>query len=124
MDCGYPLSSLKERIYASRKGDETQRHGILIYTASAGGQGTLGGLSSMAARVPALMARAIEGLELCSNDPVCAEHRPDEPHDERHLHGAACHACLLVPETSCEARNGRLDRALLRAGHAASLARA
>jgi hypothetical protein len=27
--------------------------------------------------------------------------------------GAACHACLLVPETSCEARNNFLDRALL-----------
>lgn len=29
------------------------------------------------------------------------------------LQGAACHACLLVPETSCEARNTRLDRGLL-----------
>jgi hypothetical protein len=26
---------------------------------------------------------------------------------------AACHACALVPETSCEHRNGLLDRALL-----------
>jgi hypothetical protein len=29
------------------------------------------------------------------------------------LHGAACHGCLLVSETSCEARNVSLDRALL-----------
>ena len=29
------------------------------------------------------------------------------------LHGAACHGCLLVAETSCEARNLFLDRALM-----------
>ena len=29
------------------------------------------------------------------------------------LHGAACHGCLLVPETSCEQRNDFLDRALV-----------
>jgi hypothetical protein len=29
------------------------------------------------------------------------------------LHGAACHGCLLVAETSCEARNLFLDRALI-----------
>jgi len=29
------------------------------------------------------------------------------------LHGAACHGCLFVSETSCEARNVSLDRALL-----------
>jgi hypothetical protein len=33
--------------------------------------------------------------------------------DERSLLGTACHACLLVPETSCEERNSFLDRALL-----------
>lgn len=26
---------------------------------------------------------------------------------------AACHACVLLPETSCEHNNGLLDRALL-----------
>jgi hypothetical protein len=34
-------------------------------------------------------------------------------HDDRTLHGAACHGCLLVAETSCEARNLFLDRALM-----------
>jgi len=29
------------------------------------------------------------------------------------LHGAACHACLFAPETSCERGNRYLDRALL-----------
>lgn len=112
LECGYPLSALKERIYASKAG-APPRHGLLIYTATSGGQGTLGGLSDMAQHVPRLIERALDRLSTCSNDPVCSEHRPDDEHDDRHLHGAACHACLLVPETSCEARNGRLDRILL-----------
>ena len=31
----------------------------------------------------------------------------------RYLHGAACHGCVLIGETSCEARNDHLDRALV-----------
>lgn len=109
---GYPLSSLKERIYASAEG-ATRRYGLLIYTATAGGQGTLGGLSRAASLVPELLDAMAARLEVCSNDPVCRDHRPGAAHDDRPLQGAACHACLLVPETSCEARNGRLDRELL-----------
>jgi len=108
LECGYPLSSLKERIYGPAQAD---RFGILIYTSTAGGQGTLGGLSNMAERAGELLARALKGLALCSNDPICAEH--SEGSEEYPLQGAACHACLLVPETSCEARNTRLDRGLL-----------
>lgn len=29
------------------------------------------------------------------------------------LHGAACHACLFAPETSCERGNKYLDRGVL-----------
>lgn len=112
LECGYPLSSLKERVYSSGV-SQAERFGLLIYTSTAGGQGTLGGLSGMAHRVGELLTRAIKRLELCSNDPICAEHSPNGDHDDRHLHGAACHACLLIPETSCEARNTRLDRSLL-----------
>jgi hypothetical protein len=45
LDCGYPASALKERIYVSPRllSEEVPRAGILIYTASAGLQGTLGG---------------------------------------------------------------------------------
>ena len=51
---------------------------------------------------------------LCSNDPVCAQHRPGTGDIEgRPLHGAACHGCALVAETSCEMRNDYLDRALV-----------
>ena len=67
----------------------------------------------MAETIHDLLARSITKLNLCSNDPICAEHMPDSDDDDRPLHGAACHACLLVPETSCDARNTRLDRSLL-----------
>jgi hypothetical protein len=50
---------------------------------------------------------------LCSGDPVCADHDPAAAADDRALHGAACHGCLVIAETSCEARNLFLDRALL-----------
>ncbi len=76
-------------------------HGRTIH----GGQGTLGGLSSMAERVGQLLDRATKRLALCSNDPICAEH--GEGNEDYPLQGAACHACLLVPETSCESRNTR-----------------
>ncbi len=117
LDCGYPLSSLKERVYAviGNGSDRPDRFAILIYTASSGAQGTLGGLTAAAERIPTLVANALDRLSLCSNDPVCADHDPSVAGDERSLLGAACHACLLVPETSCEARNGFLDRALLAA---------
>jgi hypothetical protein len=110
LECGYPLSSLKERIYSSGPA-QANRFGILIYTTTAGGQGTLGGLSNTAERINELLVRAINRLALCSNDPICAEHSNGS--EEYPLQGAACHACLLIPETSCEARNTRLDRGLL-----------
>ena len=48
---------------------------------------------------------------LCSNDPVCAQHQPENGHEHRFLQGAACHGCLLIAETSCEQHNDFLDRA-------------
>lgn len=50
---------------------------------------------------------------LCSNDPVCAQHDPPNALEGRFLHGAACHGCLLIAETSCEQQNDFLDRALV-----------
>ena len=44
-----------------------------------------------------LLDRATNRLALCSNDPICAEH--SNVSDDYPLQGAACHACLLVPET-------------------------
>ncbi|MBS0384955.1 MAG: DUF1998 domain-containing protein, partial [Proteobacteria bacterium] len=115
LDCGYPASSLKERIYAigEKHTGAPQRCGILIYTATSGALGTLGGLVAAAARISTIIENALERLRLCSNDPVCADHAPQDSKDERALHGAACHGCLLIAETSCEARNAYLDRALV-----------
>ena len=56
---------------------------------------------------------ALELGTLCSNDPVCAQHDPSNPHEHRYLHGAACHGCLLISETSCEQQNDFLDRSLV-----------
>ncbi|WP_270934136.1 DUF1998 domain-containing protein [Falsiroseomonas oryzae] len=114
LDCGYPASSLKERIYVPPRGpNEKPQAGILVYTASAGMQGTLGGLVEVTGRFARVLRLALERLELCSGDPVCADHEPSAADEDRALHGAACHGCLLVAETSCEARNLHLDRALL-----------
>jgi hypothetical protein len=45
LDCGYAASSLKERLYVlPRVAGQPIQCGILIYTATAGNQGTLGGL--------------------------------------------------------------------------------
>jgi len=87
--------------------------GILIYTATAGNQGTLGGLVEVTRRFVRILKSALERQRLCSGDPVCADHDPTTADEDRTLHGAACHGCLLVAETSCEARNLFLDRALI-----------
>jgi hypothetical protein len=36
------------------------------------------------------------------NDLVCVQHEPENHAEDRFLHGAACHGCLLIAETSCE----------------------
>ena len=127
LDRGYPASSLKERVYALKSPSGSyDRCGILIYTASTGAQGTLGGLVGTAPRFAEILGNALRRGEICSNDPVCADHEPDGRSGDRATHGAACHACLLIAETSCESRNQFLDRALLvrtmRTGDAAFLA--
>jgi len=59
------------------------------------------------------LAQALRGAAFCSNDPICAHHSPAAAMEGRWLHGAACHGCALVAETSCEMRNDYLDRALV-----------
>ncbi len=107
VECGYPASSLRERVYAF-----DGHFGILIYTGSSDAEGTLGGLVETAREIKRHMMRALDAALLCSNDPVCAYHAPSE-FDQQPLHGSACHGCLLMSETSCEQRNDFLDRALV-----------
>jgi len=49
-------------------------------------------------------------MEWCSNDPLCIQDISTFS-DSQNL--AACHACMMVPETSCEEFNVLLDRAML-----------
>ena len=113
MRSGYPAASIRERIYADYEG---KRFALLLYTASPDAEGTLGGLVQEARRVEDHLRYALESAALCSNDPVCAEHVPGHSMEERWLHGAACHGCALIAETSCEMRNEYLDRALVAPG--------
>ena len=110
MRCGYPASSIRERIYADVEGE---RYGILLYTGSPDAEGTLGGLVQEARHIELHLSYALKTGALCSNDPICAQHAPGESMEDRWLHGAACHGCALVAETSCEMRNDYLDRALV-----------
>ena len=108
LECGYPSSSVRERIYAGEAG-----YGILLYTGTTDAEGTLGGLVESGRRLGRYLGMALELGSLCSNDPVCSQHRPSDEHEGRYLHGAACHGCLLIAETSCEQFNEHLDRALV-----------
>ncbi len=110
MRCGYPASSIRERIYVDIP---KERFGILLYTATSDAEGTLGGLVQQARHIEDHLRHALRIGALCSNDPVCAQHEPGESIEGRWLHGAACHGCALVAETSCEMRNEYLDRALV-----------
>lgn len=112
LDCGYPASSISERIYCSPTTDPVPMAAILLSTGTSGTEGTLGGLVEEGRRLRHHLKRAFEDAKLCSNDPVCAQHQPAGP-DDRNLEGAACHGCLFVPECSCERFNQFLDRALV-----------
>jgi hypothetical protein len=105
LECGYSSASLSERIYSGQ-----DQGGILIYTAVPDAEGTLGGLVSLAEPEPLtrIIQRALHDAQRCSSDPLCAERLPEAPAD--FLHGAACHACLFVSETTCERGNRFLDR--------------
>lgn len=113
-ESGYAATSLRERIYA-RSSDEAgavKQAGVLIYTAAGDAEGTLGGLVRQG-EPPALQSTILETLQdamWCSSDPLCSENLAST-FDSLNL--AACHACTLVAETSCESGNYLLDRALV-----------
>jgi len=108
-DCGYASASLRERIYCE---PEAANYGLLIYTADGDSEGTLGGLVRQGEqeRLTAFVGRALQACSWCSGDPLCFE---SEHQGIGGLNRAACHACMLVSETSCECANALLDRRLL-----------
>jgi hypothetical protein len=111
LECGYNAASIRERIYASND-PQSPMAGILIYTAAADSDGTLGGLVALGKpeNLERIVSIALRRASICSSDPLCSEHDPEK---DRSLHSAACHACVFVSETSCEKSNRYLDRTLL-----------
>jgi hypothetical protein len=108
-ESGYSLGSIRERLYLeSDEIGNVSKAGILFYTTGASSDGTLGGLASMGTRdkIEKITKLALSKLMSCSNDPICNERRPSKEDSN----GAACHACVLLPETCCELRNFALDR--------------
>ena len=73
MRCGYPASSIRERIYADT---EAQHFGILLYTGSPDAEGTLGGLVQQARHIEDHLAQALRMsapvLERSGLRPACA----------------------------------------------------
>lgn len=111
-ECGYSTASLRERLYISAD-QSAPMAALLIYTAAGDSEGTLGGLVRLGRpeRLGHVMQRALSRASWCSADPVCSE--PHGGQGTRLANLAACHACILLPETSCETINQGLDRALL-----------
>ncbi len=109
LDCGYSSTSIRERIYSSADPDRPMA-GILLYTATPDSDGSLGGLAEQGQtdRFEHLLRLSLRRAGYCSSDPLCGHTAPGEMGD---TNGAACHACLLVSETSCERSNHFLDRA-------------
>lgn len=111
LSCGYGSASLRERLYID-DANEWEMGGLLVFTSSPDADGTLGGLARQgeSRNVVRVFEDALAAMTWCSSDPLCIEgvHSMSDP-----VNGAACHACLLASETSCEDFNSFLDRAFL-----------
>lgn len=111
LDSGCSAPSIRERVYF-RAGQEEKRDegSILLYTSQEGADGSLGGLIAIFQKpsdlFENLLSVAERDLDACSNDPPCSKHTGGD-------NGAACYACLMLAETSCEFHNRLLDRLLL-----------
>ena len=111
MSSGYGAASISERLYAWRATEQREAAaGMLLTTTASDSDGTLGGVVSLSepGRLAGILDQALRSMTRCSSDPVCARRVPEEPED--FLHGAACHCCTMVSETSCERANRFLDR--------------
>jgi hypothetical protein len=111
-ECGYSTASLRERLYISAD-TSSPMAAFMIYTAAGDSEGTLGGLVRLGRpeRLGPVIQRALARASWCSADPVCSEHLGGQGSKLANL--AACHACVLLPETSCETINQGLDRAMV-----------
>jgi len=105
--CGYPSTSLQERLYV----DEGKMTGVLIYTIS-GAEGSYGGLTSLCKsdKINKIIQSAIIRAKDCASDPICYH---SSGQGVGNLNLSACYSCTLLPETSCEQFNCYLDRRIL-----------
>jgi hypothetical protein len=111
LDSGFSSASIRERVYCHENSDDGAfTGGILLYPAQQGGDGTLGGLVNVVKNRDAF-TRILEKCQFeahtCSTDPLCEE-------EVQFRDGAACFACCLTSETSCENRNHGLDRLMVK----------
>ncbi|MFF6826233.1 DrmB family protein [Streptomyces longwoodensis] len=107
LEAGYPAASLRERLYA-----DDDMAGVLVYTATSDSAGSLGGLVAQGEpeHLRETILSALRRAGWCSADPLCRE---AESSGASGTNLAACQACVMLPETSCEHNNILLDRALL-----------
>lgn len=110
LSCGYSSAALRERLYVGFGPHDMA--GVLIHTGSADSEGTLGGLvrQGREERLENSIRAMLGSLSWCSQDPLCITDVATLSSPENL---AACHACLLAPETSCQHFNVLLDRAML-----------
>ncbi len=115
-ECGYGSSSLRERIYCNHLDDQNRMNGVLIYTSSGDSEGSMGGVvaSGRKGNLERIVKSALEKAQWCSYDPVCMD---SQGQGTDSCNFAACYACALLPETSCEERNRLLDRGVLIGTH-------
>ena len=110
-NCGYPTASIRERIYYGEAEGENMC-GMLIYTTGGDAEGTLGGLvrQGYSDCLPNIIKKALDRAKFCANDPVCSN---SGGQGIEALNYAACHTCVLLPETCCEFANVLLDRTVV-----------
>ena len=108
IEAGYSSASIRERVYIDMNGTNP-KGGVLLYATQPGTEGTLGGLIALVPHFEEILGNAFDMVQTCSSDPLCIENR----FKLGKYNGAACYACSLVSETSCEHRNMWLDRNVL-----------
>ena len=109
--CGYPLSSMCERLYILPRTiteAEEDKYGFMIYSAN-GEAGSYGGITSLfeTGKIETIIEHAFLSAEDCPNDPICEEER------------GSCFACVQIPETACEMFNSKLSRKIVNKWYAA-----
>jgi hypothetical protein len=78
-------------------------------------EGTMGDLVRMGRpeNLTRIVRQALEAATWCSADPVCMEVGSTSGQGPDSYNLAACHNCVLVPETACEQFNRFLDRGVV-----------